>query len=41
MNATPSLTYGGYLHLPELLAAQQPLTDRHDEMLFIVLHQTM
>lgn len=41
MNATPSLTYGGYLHLPELLAAQRPLTDRHDEMLFIVLHQTM
>ena len=41
MNDTASVTYGGYLHLPELLACQQPQTDRHDEMLFIILHQTM
>lgn len=33
-------TYGGYLHLDSLLAAQNPLTDKHDEMLFIIQHQT-
>ncbi len=32
-------TYAGYLHLETLLAAQQPLSDHHDEMLFIVAHQ--
>ena len=30
------LTYAGYLHLDELLSAQQPLSDHHDEMLFII-----
>ena len=36
------LTYAGYLHLDQLLAAQQPLSSpvHHDEMLFIVQHQT-
>lgn len=36
-----SVTYSNYLHLDELLAAQQPLSDgpEHDEMLFIVIHQ--
>jgi tryptophan 2,3-dioxygenase len=36
------LTYDGYLQLPQLLAAQKPLSDppHHDEMLFIVQHQT-
>ena len=33
------MTYGKYLHLPEVLDAQHPLTDQHDEMLFIVIHQ--
>ncbi len=39
------LSYGGYLRLDRLLAAQQPLSGdasrppRHDEMLFIVQHQ--
>jgi tryptophan 2,3-dioxygenase len=33
------LTYGSYLALDELLAAQRPRTDRPDEMLFIVIHQ--
>jgi tryptophan 2,3-dioxygenase len=34
------MTYAGYLHLDELLAAQRPLSDPpyHDEMLFIVQH---
>jgi tryptophan 2,3-dioxygenase len=36
------LDYAGYLRLPELLAAQSPLAEpaSHDEMLFIVAHQT-
>jgi tryptophan 2,3-dioxygenase len=33
-------TYGDYLHLDELLAAQRPLTGVHDEMLFIIQHHT-
>jgi tryptophan 2,3-dioxygenase len=41
MNMRTSMTYGGYLHLPELLGCQKPLSGRHDEMLFIILHQTM
>jgi tryptophan 2,3-dioxygenase len=36
------LTYGGYLHLDTLLSAQRPLSSppHHDEMLFIIQHQT-
>jgi tryptophan 2,3-dioxygenase len=34
------MSYGDYLRLPELLAAQSPLTDAHDELLFIIQHQT-
>ena len=33
-------TYGGYLQLDRLLAAQTPRSSEHDEMLFIVQHQT-
>ena len=33
------MSYGDYLALPDLLGAQRPLTDHHDEMLFIVIHQ--
>jgi len=41
MTATPSgMTYADYLKLPELLDLQQPLSMLHDEMLFIVIHQT-
>ncbi len=38
----PELTYGSYLRVPELLSLQTPLSDgpEHDEMLFIVIHQT-
>lgn len=37
-----SMSYGDYLHLDQLLSAQQPLSDppQHDELLFIVQHQT-
>ena len=34
-----TLTYGGYLRLDTLLASQSPLSDEHDELLFIVIHQ--
>lgn len=36
------LTYGGYLKLDQLLSAQVPLSEPayHDEMLFIIQHQT-
>ncbi|MDB5744397.1 MAG: kynA [Polaromonas sp.] len=34
------MSYGDYLHLDQLLAAQHPLSPAHDEMLFIVQHQT-
>ena len=33
------MSYGSYLHLPEVLNAQHPVSDEHDEMLFIVIHQ--
>lgn len=34
------MDYGDYLHLDEVLAAQHPLSPHHDEMLFVVQHQT-
>ena len=41
MTATPAgMTYADYLKLDDLLGAQQPLSSLHDEMLFIVIHQT-
>src|SRR3954465_1612090 len=41
MTATPAgMTYADYLRLDQLLSAQHPLSDLHDEMLFIVIHQT-
>jgi len=41
MTATPAgMTYADYLKLDQLLSAQQPLSALHDEMLFIVIHQT-
>ncbi|MCL1065814.1 tryptophan 2,3-dioxygenase [Shewanella olleyana] len=33
------MSYGDYLNLEKILSAQQPLSDQHDEMLFIVIHQ--
>ena len=35
-----SITYAGYLGLDRLLSAQHPTSDRHDELLFIIIHQT-
>jgi len=34
------MTYSGYLQLDGILKAQHPLSTAHDEMLFIVQHQT-
>src|ERR687895_12243 len=36
---TASLTYSSYLALDEVLGAQRPRSDEHDELLFIVIHQ--
>ena len=35
-----SMSYGDYLQLDAILTAQKPLSPAHDEMLFIVQHQT-
>src|SRR5205085_454254 len=34
-----SVSYGEYLQLDKLLAAQKPLSSEHNEMLFILVHQ--
>jgi tryptophan 2,3-dioxygenase len=34
------MSYGDYLHLDAVLGAQHPLSPSHDELLFIVQHQT-
>jgi len=40
MTATPAgMTYADYLKLDTLLSAQQPLSELHDEMLFVIIHQ--
>jgi tryptophan 2,3-dioxygenase len=35
-----SMSYGDYLHLDDILHAQHPLSPDHNEMLFIIQHQT-
>jgi len=40
LDFSASMSYGDYLHLDEILGAQRPLSPAHDEMLFIVQHQT-
>jgi tryptophan 2,3-dioxygenase len=34
------MSYGDYLQIDSILSAQQPLSPAHDEMLFIIQHQT-
>lgn len=34
-----AMSYGDYLQLDTLLSAQQPRSDYHDELLFIIIHQ--
>ncbi len=38
-HARPDLSYGDYLDLGQILGAQRPRSDQHDEMLFIIIHQ--
>ena len=40
LDASHSMSYGDYLQLDALLATQKPLSPAHDELLFIVQHQT-
>jgi tryptophan 2,3-dioxygenase len=40
LDFSKSMSYGDYLQLERILAAQKPLSPAHDEMLFIVQHQT-
>jgi tryptophan 2,3-dioxygenase len=40
LDFSKSMSYGDYLHLDEILNAQHPLSPAHDELLFIVQHQT-
>ena len=39
-DAPDGMTYADYLELKVLLGAQKPRSDHHDEMLFIIIHQT-
>ena len=40
MTDARDMTYGDYLALAPLLGAQHPVSDHHDELLFIIIHQT-
>jgi tryptophan 2,3-dioxygenase len=40
MSDPRDMTYGQYLALEHVLAAQHPISECHDELLFIVIHQT-
>lgn len=40
MDFSQSMSYGDYLGLDKILSAQHPLSPNHNEMLFIVQHQT-
>jgi tryptophan 2,3-dioxygenase len=40
MDFTKSMSYGDYLGLDQILNAQHPLSPNHNEMLFIIQHQT-
>ena len=40
MSFAGRMSYGDYLHLERVLDAQEPLSSAHDELLFIIQHQT-
>ncbi|MBS0412962.1 MAG: tryptophan 2,3-dioxygenase [Proteobacteria bacterium] len=40
LDYSSSMSYGDYLHIDQVLSAQHPLSPAHDEMLFIIQHQT-
>jgi len=39
MSSPADLTYSTYLRLDDLLSCQSPVTDQHDELLFVIIHQ--
>ncbi|MGH3171509.1 MAG: tryptophan 2,3-dioxygenase [Trebonia sp.] len=39
MSQAEDLTYSSYLRLDDLLSCQRPLTESHDELLFVIIHQ--
>ena len=40
LDFSQDMSYGDYLHLDQVLDAQHPRSPEHNEMLFIVQHQT-
>lgn len=40
MSFADKMAYGDYLHLERILDAQEPRSEAHDELLFIIQHQT-
>ena len=40
MSTELAANYSSYLKVPELLDLQHPLSSEHDELLFIVIHQS-
>jgi tryptophan 2,3-dioxygenase len=40
MSFKDDMSYGDYLQMDKILSAQNPLSNAHDEMLFIIQHQT-
>ncbi|MFK4825894.1 tryptophan 2,3-dioxygenase [Paenochrobactrum sp. BZR 588] len=40
MDFSQRMSYSDYLHIDQILSAQHPLSVAHDEMLFIIQHQT-
>ena len=40
LDFSADMSYGDYLKLDQVLSAQHPLSPEHDEMLFIIQHQT-
>ena len=40
LDFSQDMSYGDYLHLDDVLNAQHPRSQAHDEMLFIIQHQT-
>ena len=40
LDSSSDMSYADYLHLDAVLTAQHPLSPDHNEMLFIVQHQT-
>ena len=39
IHTRPDISYADYLALDQILSAQRPRSDEHDELLFIVIHQ--